>query len=70
MSQNAPAGIDGPVTGGALAIALYGLTVVLGIAVFDADWLPHSTAMVAVLMVVLMAAGASVGAGVDRARAR
>ena len=70
MSQKSDAGIDGPITGGALAMTLYGLAAILASALLDIEFVPHSTAMVAVLMVSLLAAGALIGAAVDRSRAR
>ena len=70
MSANSPAGIDGPITGGALAIALYGLVVILASAILGVELVPHSTIMVAILMISLLAAGATVGSAIDRARAR
>ena len=70
MSSNSPAGIDGPITGGALAMTLYGLVAILASAILDVEFVPHSTIMVAILMISLLAAGATVGAAIDRARAR
>lgn len=70
VSSKSPAGIDGPITGGALAMTLYGLVAILASAVLDVEFVPPSTIMVAVLMISLLAAGAVVGAAIDRARAR
>ena len=70
MTSNSPAGIDGPITGGALAMTLFGLITILASATLDVELVPHSTIKVAVLMISLLAAGAMVGAAIDRSRAR
>ena len=70
MSQKSPAGMDGPITGGALAMTSYGLVAILASALLDIEFVPHATWQVAVLMLSLLAAGAMVGTAVDRSRAR
>jgi hypothetical protein len=70
VSEQSGAGTDGPITGGALAMTLYGLLAIVAGAALDIEFVPHATWQVAVLMVSLLAAGALVGAAIDRARAR
>ncbi len=64
------AGTEGSIFGAALALALYGLTVIVVQHLFDLVLVPDSTRLVGLLMFALVVGGVVVGAGVDRTRGR
>lgn len=60
---------EGPIMGAALALMLYGLTVVFVSAAFGTELVPAS-GWLGVLMIALLVAGSAVGAAVDTQKAR
>ena len=63
-------GLDAPVAGGALLLALYGLLVIVVDVVLDKELVPHSGLAVAGIMIGCLLVGGVLGAGAGRAGRR